>query len=108
MDSQNESNLVTIEALSVNSTEPFVRQIGKPSFWMIKTENPSWIHWAKFARKRAVRFMPLAVLPIVLSIFATEEPASPLTPKQEQASFHLADTALRIELVASEPNVVSP
>ncbi len=47
-------------------------------------------------------------LAVALSTFATEEAASPLTPIQEQASFHLADPALVIELVASEPHVVSP
>ncbi len=32
----------------------------------------------------------------------------PLSPLEEQASFHLADPSLVIELVASEPDVVSP
>jgi hypothetical protein len=37
------------------------------------------------------------------------EPASsPLTPQQELSSFRLADTNLQVELVAAEPDVVSP
>jgi putative membrane-bound dehydrogenase-like protein len=34
--------------------------------------------------------------------------ASPLTPEQELATFRLADPELRVELVAAEPDVISP
>ncbi|HTU26404.1 MAG TPA: PVC-type heme-binding CxxCH protein, partial [Pirellulales bacterium] len=34
--------------------------------------------------------------------------ASPLSPADEQKTFHLADDALSIELVAAEPEVISP
>ena len=34
--------------------------------------------------------------------------ASPLTPEQELATFQLADPELRVELAASEPEVISP
>src|SRR5688572_2479820 len=34
--------------------------------------------------------------------------AAPLSPEQELATFHLADPDLRVELVAAEPDVVSP
>src|SRR5690349_11338288 len=34
--------------------------------------------------------------------------AAPLTPEQELATFHLADPDLRLELVAAEPDVISP
>lgn len=40
--------------------------------------------------------------------FLAAAPASPLSPADELASFHLADDQLKIELVASEPNVISP
>lgn len=39
---------------------------------------------------------------------AAEQPASPLPPEQEAATFHFADDRLGAELVASEPNVTSP
>ncbi len=39
---------------------------------------------------------------------AADQPAGPLTPEQEHASFHLADDNLMIELVAAEPDIISP
>ena len=39
---------------------------------------------------------------------AAEPPVRPQTPAQERASFRLADEELTIELVAAEPDVVSP
>jgi putative membrane-bound dehydrogenase-like protein len=45
----------------------------------------------------------------ILNICATaQQPASPLTPERELATFQFADEELMIELVASEPDVVSP
>ena len=38
----------------------------------------------------------------------SQAPASPLEPEQERASFALTDPALEVELVAREPDVVSP
>src|SRR5262245_24743266 len=47
---------------------------------------------------------------ISLAAFAAiaADPSEPLTPAQEHASFRLADERLTIELVAAEPEVVSP
>src|SRR5690242_17675836 len=45
---------------------------------------------------------------VALSSFAAEELSKPLTPAQEKATFHFADERLIIELVAAEPEVVSP
>ena len=61
-------------------------------------------------RRSPCEICGLGAAAILLSLLAaaTEEPARPLSPEQEQVSFHLADTALTIELVAAEPNVVSP
>ncbi len=52
----------------------------------------------------------LPAVAILLSLFAAAagEPSKPLTPQQAMASFRLADDALRIELVAAEPEVASP
>src|SRR5437867_612661 len=36
------------------------------------------------------------------------EPSQPLTPREEHASFRLADPPLIIELAAAEPEVLSP
>jgi hypothetical protein len=47
-----------------------------------------------------------AILP-PLAAGAADEPG-PLSPKQEQASFHFADDARTIDLIAVEPEVVSP
>jgi hypothetical protein len=41
-------------------------------------------------------------------VFAAEPDGGPLTPAQEGASFRLADDQLAVELVAAEPDVVSP
>jgi putative membrane-bound dehydrogenase-like protein len=51
---------------------------------------------------------------LVLAVFASLAPfglggsSAPLTPDQERQSFRLADANLLIELVAAEPDVVSP
>ncbi len=47
---------------------------------------------------------------ILLSVVAAaaDEPAGPLAPRQEQASFRFADDSLAIDLLAAEPEVVSP
>lgn len=37
-----------------------------------------------------------------------QSPRSPLTPSEERATFQLADDSLRVELVVSEPDIVSP
>src|SRR6185503_16236523 len=44
---------------------------------------------------------------VAVSNFAAE-PSLPLAPQEERTSFRLADERLTIELVAAEPNVVSP
>src|SRR5437899_6900163 len=41
-------------------------------------------------------------------LFAAEPATNALSPEQELASFHLADPELTIELVAAEPDVISP
>src|SRR2546425_9135988 len=51
--------------------------------------------------------MILGALLIALSGYGAES-AKPLTPVQERASFHFADERLTMELVAAEPDVVSP
>jgi hypothetical protein len=48
-----------------------------------------------------------AAILLPLAAGAADEPAGPLSPKQEQASFHFANAALTIELIAAEPEVVS-
>ena len=50
----------------------------------------------------------LVALLVALSGYGAEQPSRPLSPAQEKASFHLADEQLTIELVAAEPDVVSP
>src|SRR6185369_3037941 len=45
---------------------------------------------------------------VAVSGYGAEESPTPLTPAQEKASFHFADERLTIELVAAEPDVVSP
>src|SRR5438034_3615575 len=45
---------------------------------------------------------------IAISAYGVEESPKPLTPAQEKASFLLADERLTIELVAAEPDVISP
>ena len=51
----------------------------------------------------------LALLAAIHTICAaTAQPAEPLTPEQERASFRLADQELVVELVAAEPEVISP
>src|SRR5580765_4688198 len=50
----------------------------------------------------------LGALLVVVSAYGVEGPSQPLTPAQEKASFRFADERLTIELVAAEPDVVSP
>src|SRR5436190_16454687 len=50
----------------------------------------------------------LAALALVALRAAAEQPTGPLTPQQAVATFHFADEELIIELVAAEPEVVSP
>ena len=50
----------------------------------------------------------IAALLVASSSFAAEPLPTPLTPQQEQKSFRFADDELMIELVAAEPDVVSP
>jgi putative membrane-bound dehydrogenase-like protein len=52
-------------------------------------------------------FLCAAFATFLLSL-APEPPADPLSPKDEAASFRLADDHLTIELVAAEPHVISP
>lgn len=50
--------------------------------------------------KALLRFLPLFMGPALL--------ASPLTPEQEKATFQFADPDIKIQLVASEPDIESP
>src|SRR5437667_9851569 len=56
------------------------------------------------------KFLMLPALIIALSgnLHPTLGGGSPLSPAEEQASFQLADPSLSIELVAAEPEIVSP
>jgi len=54
------------------------------------------------------QFLTAAALAIGTLCAAAQQPISPLTPKQALDSFRFADENLMIELVASEPEVVSP
>jgi putative membrane-bound dehydrogenase-like protein len=44
----------------------------------------------------------------ILLCATNSAPGAPLSPEDERASFHLADESLVVELVAAEPDVVSP
>ena len=50
----------------------------------------------------------LAAIALASARAATQPPGKPLTPQQALSSFYFADEELAIELVASEPEVVSP
>lgn len=50
----------------------------------------------------------VAVLLGPLTAVSADAPASPLTPEQERATFHFADSNLVAELVAAEPEITSP
>ncbi len=52
----------------------------------------------------------LALVLATLAAFhaSAQQPASPLTPQQALGSFHFADPDMMADLVASEPDVVSP
>src|SRR5437016_3068008 len=50
----------------------------------------------------------IGALLIALSSYGAEVSPKPLTPAQERTSFRLADERLTIDLVAAEPDVVSP
>ena len=54
------------------------------------------------------QLLTAATLAIVNICATAQQPASPLTPEGELATFQFADEELMIELVASEPDVVSP
>src|SRR3989442_10697935 len=58
--------------------------------------------------KETFRRCFLLCLVLVVTNLRAGLPASPLNPGQESASFHLADENLIAELVAAEPDVVSP
>src|SRR5262245_26336782 len=49
----------------------------------------------------------LAVAPVLFGLAATQEPAGPLTPKEALKTFTLAK-GFRIDLVASEPDLLDP
>jgi putative membrane-bound dehydrogenase-like protein len=62
-------------------------------------------------RRLLGHFRGVSLLALVLGIAGrthAADPAGPPTVEQELASFRLADPALQIDLVAAEPNVVSP
>src|SRR5262245_20870275 len=60
-----------------------------------------------FAKRSGVRQSPAAFYAAV-ALLAANAAAAPLTPEQELATFQLADPDLRVELVAAEPDVISP
>jgi putative membrane-bound dehydrogenase-like protein len=49
-----------------------------------------------------------AALLVGISLLTTNAFSAPLSPDRELATFHLADPDLRVELVAAEPDVISP
>src|SRR5678816_3800360 len=51
---------------------------------------------------------PRLVVSIALLSIGTVNHAAPLSPHDEHASFRLADPSLGVELVAAEPDVLSP
>jgi hypothetical protein len=59
-------------------------------------------------RRWTIFFLVLLTFRIALPTPTLSAAEEPRTSAQELASFHLADSALTIELVASEPDVVSP
>lgn len=58
--------------------------------------------------RELIGMLGAAAMLLPLSAGAADEAAGPLSPKQEQASFHVANDALTIDLVAAEPEGVSP
>src|SRR5262249_59409733 len=50
----------------------------------------------------------LGLVVFVASANADDHPVAPLTPSEERATLRLAHPGLTIELVAAEPDVVSP
>src|SRR5262245_24414624 len=50
----------------------------------------------------------LGLVALALPGWAEDRPAAPLSPREELATLRLADPALKVELVAAEPDVVSP
>src|SRR5438552_564387 len=69
------------------------------SFLPLKSHTPAMLQ-----RSTASQFLRLIL--IGLTVFAVR--AAALSPDQERGTFHFADDSLTIELVASEPNVISP
>ena len=51
---------------------------------------------------------PLRVPVVLTCLVAKMALSEPLAPEQERASFRFADASLTIELVAAEPDVISP
>src|SRR5574341_1217438 len=49
----------------------------------------------------------LAVMPLLLGVAARQDPVGPLTPKEALKTFTIAK-GFRIELVASEPDLLDP
>jgi putative membrane-bound dehydrogenase-like protein len=63
---------------------------------------------AVFRALAAVRAQRLFCCAPLLLALLCPAPARALTPEEERASFHLADPNLQIELVAAEPDIISP
>src|SRR5215813_2673771 len=67
---------------------------------------------ARLATPRPPLWLVALILILILgrapSLPAAEFATNALAPAAEQASFHLADAELTVELVAAEPDVVSP
>ena len=59
-------------------------------------------------RRWTIFFLVLLAIRVALSTSTVSAAEEPGTPAQELTSFQLADAALTIELIASEPDVVSP
>src|SRR4030095_16415606 len=60
-----------------------------------------------FRYKRTSHCVAFVIFTVAVAAFAAQ-PTSPQTPQEELASFRFADPQLMIELVAAEPDVVSP
>ena len=67
--------------------------------------NVPW-HGSRIPLARTREIVLLALMVPLATLFA--QPTLSLTPQQELASFHFADPQLQIELIAAEPQVVSP
>ena len=74
--------------------------------------NPHWFHVSHVLTTRAITVNYLCAIIAGLGLLTVgslpASAASPLSPEQERATFHLADPRLMVELVAAEPQVRAP